>query len=874
MEDLKSGLDQLRLDRETESRLNCCINELGKSNRGLIAEKIALERDAHNLAKELDGVKRDLAHCQGQLNTKSDELAAALAVPSEDPLLRAKIQILESTNSKLESWLESANQKVSTLKEEIQSHGETSNFKEQQIKELERSIDIAQTTIKNLSEEKSKYIADKERETEEACWNITQKFTVQEAAMKRNFEDEIKKLDQKYKDRDAELNSAQEDLSRLREAGMIYNDTIKKLNQKQRDREVELQFARDEAQTLREANDTLDSTVKDLNRKQKEVESELASAKDEVRRAQEVNVSTGDSVKKLDQEHKEVEADLKAAREEVQTLLEGNSVLGDAVKKHQAEIAAFQESFAQQAVHLKRLTDHNPGRQAFEGIGGGLQLTRNEISDLRNQLRFIENNNAQNISASNRVQTVLESHLLSIDILQRERDAAEDQVAILRKENEQQKEALASRVVSTGQHPGVHVEESMMHRLVKPLQAGDRALRAVSLSTPEASLRQAIRQVGSGSNLRQASVMQNHVTLGQGVHGTSASSELVSNSSTRLQQAVSAPQSLRPAERKSSNPGPLQQSQNTTLRPIPQRPTYQYQNLPTRVEGSTSVPKDFQGIQNSEVSLDATPLMDESSSSLTDLDDIQDRLEKLDRDNKSQSDHGFVRPGGILETRSTHVETSNPVVKSFVQISRQNSKRSWIEAEFESLDDVVAAEEVKTAGAISHTAGQPPAKKIKVAASIPPSIEEESRKRRTSMPMKSAMKKRVTAEATPGADQQHANVAETSTPAPMIRSAPAVHRNSNLLPAHKDHGLAAFKGYVSGKSAKAGLAALLNNDQPGLPSSKTPAHKPAVTAPSPIHLPRRQGQAPVSNQGRQRSILRMAPARRLSERVIPDSQEV
>lgn len=863
MEDLKDGLDQLRLDKETESRLNFRINELGQTNHNLATEKRTLEHDAHSLTEQLNEVKRDLVDCQGQLSSKSDELAVALAIVSKDPLLRTKIQILESTNSKLESRLESTNQDISELKEKIQALTETLNFKEKQIRELERNVYIAQMTIKNFNDEKSKYITDKEREKEEECYNITQKFEGQKTTMKRNFEDEMEKLNQKYKERVAELNSTQAELSRLCGAAINSDDTIKALNQKQMDMEAKLQSTRQEAQRVRETNGSLESTVKDLNRKQKERELELTSAKEEIRRAQEASIRTSDTVQTLEKKHNEVELEHKAAREEVTKLLEENKALGDTVKKHQAELAAFQESFAQQAVHLERLADHNPGRQVFEGVGGGLQLTRNELSDVRNQLRFIENNNAQNISASNRVQTALESRLLSIDVLQRERDAAENQVAILRKENEQQKQALASRAISAGQRSEIQIEKPTIGKTMTPLQADDRVLRVVPLATPEASLRQAIRRAGSGSILWQASVMQNQVTSSQGVHNTPSSSGIVDNPSKPLHQAVLAPRSLRPADRKSSNPKLVHEFQNRAFQPVAQRLTHQYQDLPMRNEDSMSVLKDPKNSQHSEVSWDANALMDESGSSLTDLGDIQDRLENFDKENKAQSESAHVRHGEDSGTRSTHVQSSKVVMKKSVQISRQVSKRSWFQPESESSDEVLAAKDVMTAGVTSSATVQPPAKKIKIATSIPPSIEEESRKRRTSMPTKSAMKKRVTTEAVPREDQHQADVAETSAPAPMVRSAPA----------HQDHGLAAFKGYVSGKSTRASLATSLNSDKPGLFPSKMPAHKPALTAPSPMHLPRRQGQAPASNQGRQRSILRMAPTLHLSERVIPDSQE-
>jgi hypothetical protein len=850
MEDLKEGIDQLRLEKKTEDLLNNRINEMRQSNHGLIAERASLEQDTQNMAKQLDEVNRDLADCRDQLRTKSNELTVALAVLPEVPLLGARVQCLESTNRELRNHLESASREITKLEGEIESVNESSTRRAQKVEELEFIYGVAQTKIKNYHEEKCKYIAEKEKEIESIHQNLKQTFEAQEIALKADFEKDVRKIDQKYKEKDVELVSVQDELGRVRELMNATNDVIRKLNQNQKNTEAEVDCAREEIRKFQEANITLENASKDLSRKHEEQEAELISAREELK----ILRDTRDSAKIIDQRHKAIKAELDTVIEEKQRLLEENSILSDTIKKDQAALACFQANFAQQAVHLKQLKQYHPGRQEFEGFQGFLQLTRNEISELRNELRFMENANAQNVDALMRVQSRIESRLLDIDVLEKERDAAQTQVTVLREEVEKQKDAI-SNIRPLVQRAGDR-EEFIIHEkptlLPEASPEHESTLKVNDIDTPEARLSLAIRESVSGSATRHItdiSVRQNQTTsLQQTPPIISSSDQVASGSTLSLQQLAPLNlRSLRPAARKSSKLEVLQRSQNEGLQPLPEQQTHaSSRHVSTRndYERPPSAPRESQVGQCPEVSLD----FDDESSSLTDSDAILDRLENYDEYRSLQMEHAPLGCGD-LDNISIQTQSRKFATKESASISKQSLRRSRMQPEDTSSGD-----------ANTTPLMQPLRKRIKIGVLKAPSIEEESRKRRQSGPIKSAMK--VTGKEIKR--QQYLNEDQSQSIQP-VRSAPAANKKSNFRTVIQDRGPAAFKGYVGGKTAKTTLMASLQmNDHMNVESSAgSLTHKCLLSG---------QNSSSDNVQGRRRSVLRTAPSRRISIAVIADSQ--
>jgi len=156
LDDFKTTVNQLRLDKKTELQLNNQICELGWSNDALTVEKNTLEREIQSLTNQVDELKRDLTNCRGQLSSKNDELVTALAVPKEDSWLKAKIQDLETARDGIGSQLESSKQELAKLKEELGAFQESARHKEQQSKDWEQKFNEVQSRIKCLQEEKTR----------------------------------------------------------------------------------------------------------------------------------------------------------------------------------------------------------------------------------------------------------------------------------------------------------------------------------------------------------------------------------------------------------------------------------------------------------------------------------------------------------------------------------------------------------------------------------------------------------------------------------------------------------------------------------------------------------------------------------------------
>lgn len=291
LDNLKTTVNQLRLDKETERQLNNRIFELGKSNDTLVAEKNSREREVQGLAYQIDELKRDLADCHSQLSSKTDELASALAAPKEDPRLKAQIQDLESANDTVRGQLEGSSQELAKLRGELSSHQELSRRKDQQIKNWEQKLNEAQSRINTLNEEKTKFIANKQQEIETACQAERQRIAkaaeTSKATMKMKLESEVSLLERKVKERDAELALAKEDLQKAQDGSFAQDNKANKLQQELVIYKGKLgqQLAHlkrlEEQNPGREASDRLADTLQSVRNECTELRNHLESIRNE-----------------------------------------------------------------------------------------------------------------------------------------------------------------------------------------------------------------------------------------------------------------------------------------------------------------------------------------------------------------------------------------------------------------------------------------------------------------------------------------------------------------------------------------------------------------------------------------------------------------
>src|SRR4051812_7490390 len=144
-EDLKEKIDQVRLDQDAQVQLNNCVTELREAKATLSASLSARDMDADNMTKRIASLESDLARTRDQLSAKCDELAAALALPKEDPHIRNRCHELESANTALRGQIDASAQEAIRVKEELASVRKSSLEFEDQHRKLQDDYSHAQT---------------------------------------------------------------------------------------------------------------------------------------------------------------------------------------------------------------------------------------------------------------------------------------------------------------------------------------------------------------------------------------------------------------------------------------------------------------------------------------------------------------------------------------------------------------------------------------------------------------------------------------------------------------------------------------------------------------------------------------------------------
>jgi hypothetical protein len=335
LDDFKTTVNQLRLDKKTELQLNNQICELGWSNDALSVEKNTLEREIQTLTNQIDELKRDLTNCQGQLSSKNDELVTALAFPKEDPWRRAKIQDLETARDGIGSQLESSRQELAKLKEELGAFQESARHKEQQSKDWEQKFNEVQSRIKCLQEEKTRLLSGKQQEIEEACQEERQRIAkaaeASKATLKMRLESELSHLERKVKEKDAELALVKDQL-RIAQDGSV--SQVDKSNTLQRELVLyKEQFIQQMAQLKRleeqnpgrEACNRLSENLQSVRNECKELRNQLETTRTEnnqnfeaAMRGQQVIEGNLRQINSLENENEK----LKEGNEELQKRLE------------------------------------------------------------------------------------------------------------------------------------------------------------------------------------------------------------------------------------------------------------------------------------------------------------------------------------------------------------------------------------------------------------------------------------------------------------------------------------------------------------------------------------------------------------------------
>ncbi|KAG9239124.1 hypothetical protein BJ875DRAFT_527008 [Amylocarpus encephaloides] len=193
-DNLKTWFNQFSLKSQTQVNLEKQISGLQKSNSALELNIRDDENKQKKLEHQIQVAEGDLSDCRKQLELKSQELVAAIAVPKEDPRLLARISELETSKIEICKQLETSRTKVATLEQEKTT--------------FEESTATAETKINSLEQNQARLVARHKEETQKTA-ALAEKIKTENDAMKDN---QLSNLRKTLVLKEGELNKANDEL--------------------------------------------------------------------------------------------------------------------------------------------------------------------------------------------------------------------------------------------------------------------------------------------------------------------------------------------------------------------------------------------------------------------------------------------------------------------------------------------------------------------------------------------------------------------------------------------------------------------------------------------------------------------------------------
>lgn len=213
-EDLKERIDQVFLDQKTQSKLNDVITELREANATLSSSLSARGAECQGMTARIAGLESELTSYRGLLNAKSDELAIALALPKDDPQLRAKCHDLENANIALQNQVDNATQETASSRKELDSVRETALETGNRLHELEGQFNEAQNLIIKLAEEKKQYVSNAKLDIEKARQEVAKASSAAKSEMIMRNDALVKNLEQRRTEAEAQVRHLKDELQR------------------------------------------------------------------------------------------------------------------------------------------------------------------------------------------------------------------------------------------------------------------------------------------------------------------------------------------------------------------------------------------------------------------------------------------------------------------------------------------------------------------------------------------------------------------------------------------------------------------------------------------------------------------------------------
>lgn len=849
LEDFKERVVQLNADTETQNGLRDRISELRECNVTLAAEKTAHELELQHLSNQLQESQRDLSNCRGQLASKSEQLTALQTLPKEDPRLVAKVQDLENANSNLISQLNNANEDIARTKEELKLARESVSSTTENMRSLEDDLKHAQARIDAFDEEKNKYEDARKELVEKEAQKIAKLSESSTKAMQMKFDSKVNTLRQKFSEVEAELKTAKEDLQRAQN-------------------EIASSHANSETLRAKNASYKEQSLLQDALLRHLE---EQCSGWEE--RDQRVHRELGSTACEIQELRSHLETTRTATCRDLETVFEGQTQIEQSLRKlesHQEERAQYQK---QQSELKKKVETVEQVAQQKEALEKANSEKEEEVATLRKQLELATNS---------KVDVLVKEK----GMLEQQNSSLQAQIASLQKSHYLAKDGLA-RNEPTHRDTTQQIQPSQRHKQKIGSQSSSSQPDFVTGSQEDDIL---IRgHIGNPKQMLRAAMKRD--LNGRDQSTTTPKSFLEAQSDTHPRPSI--PSSRRVSNRKSSNPYQSQQpgatpsNTQSTSKPSGSRAPSRRassrrdnnldpygQNEDGEMLFSQISDPRFRAPPSRNSAIDQTSAASVASSAikpfssftpfgespLTDFEPVVDQMEFVNTQEQLDETYKRVRKDKAVtakHVRDEHGDISRS--EKVVPDSQQNLDRDpFKDQEFSDVDEI------------------PIGPKVKKAKTKAPTVEQESSRRRASMPLKSALKNPQAgpvsnAPVTHGmSDDRPSSYFQSPVPVSVLQNKPSgTNKSQTRQPKVKGQNRMA-----SGISANA-RAGTSSNTRQAVASSRTPSKQPADgTHVSPLpKLPagaHKRSFEGVDTSGQRAKRVSLPPG--ASNRVIADSQ--
>lgn len=864
LENFKERLGQLKVDAETQNSLNDRISELRETNATLAAEMNARDTELQNTANQLEQAQQDLENCQSQLTSKAEELAAAKASPNENPELLAKVQEVENTNSELLEQLNSAKGDIAKAKEELKAARELSSSSIEQIRTLEGEVEDAQTCIHAFEEERSTIKAKIQEEAKEKTQQIAQSADNTIKGMQTKYDSKVKNLTQKCSEMEAELNSAKDALERTLEEGAASTTNVERL-------QGEIASYKEQIVLQTAALKRLEDQQLALTDRGKQVNEDLASIGRDILGLQGHLTTTRN-----------------ATAQDIDVIFSGQAELEQEFKKVDS---LEQENYRRQEENSelqKKLETAEKENRENEFLAKARRVLEDEVATLRKQLHFATNSKVE----------ALENEK---SLLEKQNSDLQSQVQSLERARHKINDMSTNRAKSINRD---NLQRPVFEQISRE---DDEILRGI-MPSPEKMLRDAMKENNSNSTSMHRpktshmshthdSVLRTQSKTQQAFSnpGSRRTTSRQSNNDQQPQQPrARAPPaiamqstSVKPSSTPSSNPEQeFEPSSQASTRKVSARGHGRQSNdadmlLTPRVTGNPQLAaSSLSAVRTSSVSKETSSVikpfaglgpMDESP--LSDIEPMMAQLNSVNTQEELTEAYQKTRNGKGAESRKNMPPQEIKAPRSDVVIP---DSQSFGAGQPFVRSSIPKSQQFSDADALPPT---PKVKKTRV-----PTAQEESIRRRSSMPLKGVLKNSQSTpiskpyDAQPTSEASKSSYFQGSASKGVLQEKPS-GLGKNLNQAQTSTGRSGYNRVVSGISAnsKAGTA---NNTRGATASRRLTSNLPGpgANAPTLPGVPARNRKRSFEAKDESEKLSnskkpRISLPHQASNRVIPDSQK-